>query len=151
MWGLGGSAARQSLSRGTSRYYYHFLDGDQLATNMHIKLETNQPGPVVSADIPLKATLAADKKPVIVIRANEAQLTVLNDSFAKTALPNRAEMDEICKETGLYVFFWCFTQMRRDETRRTMCYKLDPSKLRLICCILPIFFCRCWCTMSDTF
>jgi hypothetical protein len=89
---------------------------DFLTTNMHIKLETNEPGPVISADIPLQATLAVDKKPAIVIRANEAQLTTLNDSFAKTALPNRAEMDEICKETGLYVFFWCSNY--QDATRR---------------------------------
>ncbi|KIM89511.1 hypothetical protein PILCRDRAFT_227374 [Piloderma croceum F 1598] len=83
---------------------------------MPIKLEANEPGPVISANIPLQTTLAVDKKPVIVIRANEAQLTILNDSFAKTALPNRAEMDEICKETGLYVFFWCSDYT--DATRR---------------------------------
>jgi hypothetical protein len=85
---------------------------DLNTSTMRIKLESNEPGPVISSDI----TLAVDKKPVIVIRANEAQLTILNDSFAKTALPNSAEIDEICKETGLYVFFWYSNYI--DATRR---------------------------------
>jgi hypothetical protein len=68
---------------------------------MIIKLETSSPDipdPMISSD-------TVDKKPVIVVRADEAQLTVLNASFAKTSLPNKAQMDEICKETRLYVFF----------------------------------------------
>jgi hypothetical protein len=44
-----------------------------------------------------------DKKSIIVVRANAAQLTILNASFAKTELPKKAELDRMCA-LKLYVF-----------------------------------------------
>jgi hypothetical protein len=79
-----------------------------MTTNMAIKLETNEPGPISNPSqtpTPTLVPASVDKKPIIVVRANEAQLAILNASFAQTESPKKAELDRICTDTGLYVFY----------------------------------------------
>jgi len=108
-----------------------------------IKLETLEPGPVTNQMETPRSTLLPEpvnKMPIIVIRANEAQLTVLNASFAENQSPKKAELDRVSKETGLCVYLLHLNSPEATRSRTVSSVSTSSSLARFL-------FYRCWCPM----